>query len=96
MTPALASSPLAPYSIYMPNLLLQIDAQMARQLERVVPAKKRGRSRFIRLAIQKALMDYQEIETRKAYARQPDAPANVDARTWDEWKPAPTHRRKRR
>jgi hypothetical protein len=70
----------------MPNLLLQIDAAMAKQLEKVAPAKSRKRSRFIRLAIQKALMDLQEVDTREAYARKPDPPAAFDPLTWGEWK----------
>ncbi len=79
----------------MPQILLQIDESMAEQLETVAPAKTRQRSRFIRLAIQKALMDLQEIKTRAAYARQPDAPAVFDARTWDEWKPRRARRKRR-
>jgi len=79
----------------MAQILLQIDAPMARQLEKVAPASSRQRSRFIRLAIQKALMDLQELDTRDAYARHPDAPAAFDARAWGEWKARPPKRKKR-
>ena len=79
----------------MRQILLQIDEPMARQLEKVAPPKSRQRSRFIRLAIQRALMDLQEIKTREAYARHPDAPAGFDARTWGEWKPRRPGRKKR-
>jgi predicted transcriptional regulator len=71
----------------MRRLSLQIDDAMARQLERVAPARGRRRSRFIRLAIQKALMDLEEVRTREEYARHPDAPATFDAKTWGEWRP---------
>lgn len=79
----------------MPNILLQIDASMARRLERVAPAKTRERSRFIRLAIEQALMARLDLETRKSYAAKPDAPALVDARAWGEWKSGRVPRRKR-
>lgn len=75
------------YAVHMTQILLEIDEPMAKQLERVAPAKTRQRSRFIRLAIQKALMDLEEVDTRDAYARQPDGPAAFDARTWGKWKP---------
>jgi hypothetical protein len=78
----------------MQQILVQIDESMARELEKVAPAKTRQRSRFIRLAIQKALMDLKEVKTREAYARHPEPPTWFDARTWDEWKPG-QRRRKR-
>ena len=55
----------------MPNILLHIDDSMARDLKRAAPTRQR--SHFIRLAIQKALMSLQEIETRKAYERWPQS-----------------------
>jgi hypothetical protein len=54
----------------MPDMLLHLDAPMARALKRAAP--KRQRSRFVRLAIQKALMELEELNTRKAYEREPD------------------------
>ncbi len=79
----------------MPQILLQIDEPMAKQIEKVAPAKTRQRSRFIRLAIQKALMDLDEAKTRQAYARHPDVPTGFDARTWDEWKPKKSRRKRK-
>jgi hypothetical protein len=79
----------------MPQILLQIDEPMARALEKAAPAKTRERSAFIRLAIQKALMDLEEPGTRAAYERAPEDPAALDARTWGEWAPAPARRKRR-
>jgi hypothetical protein len=79
----------------MHQILVQIDEATARRLEKVAPAKTRQRSRFIRLAIQKALMDLEELDTREAYARKPDAPPAFDPRTWGEWKPRRPGRKKR-
>jgi hypothetical protein len=70
----------------MPNILLSIDEPMARALKRVAPPRQR--SRFVRLAIQKALMELQELETRKAYERWPDTLP-------DKWS-TPARRRTRR
>jgi hypothetical protein len=79
----------------MQSILLEVDDEMARQLEKVAPAKTRSRSRFIRLAIQKALMDLQDLSTRTAYADQPEQPASFDASTWSVQKPRRALRRKR-
>ena len=78
----------------MHSILLQIDEEMARQLEAVAPAKTRSRARFIRLAIQKALMDLTEVSTRAAYERHPQQSSSNDAASWAEW--SPLVRRKRR
>ena len=75
----------------MVQLLVQIDEETARALERVAPGRSRQRSRFIRLAIRKALMDLEEIHTREAYRRVPDDEAeHFDAK---EWEPRPRRRR---
>lgn len=79
----------------MQSVLLQIDDEMARQLEKVAPAKNRSRSRFIRLAIQKALMDLQEINTRAAYEKQPQRSSGFDPLTWSQSKPTRSPRKKR-
>lgn len=71
----------------MPSMLLHIDEPMAKALKRVAPPRQR--SRFIRLAIQKALMALQEIETRKAYEKSPDT-------TPDKWSVPPRPRAKKR
>ncbi len=81
----------------MAQILLQIPDGMLRELERVAPARSRERSRFIRLALQRALMEVQDVATREAYRRMPDdEPDGFDPRVWDEWAPAGRARRKRR
>jgi hypothetical protein len=79
----------------MPHILIELDPAMARALEKVAPARNRQRSRFVRLAIQKALMDAQEAQTAAAYARKP-APASafdeLDLGAWGEWKPGRARR----
>jgi hypothetical protein len=64
----------------MATLLLQLDDEMARAIKRVAP--KRQRTRFIRLAIMKALMSLDELKTRKAYERIPQG-------TPDKWSSRP-------
>jgi hypothetical protein len=81
----------------MPNILLHIDEQMARALKKAAPP--RGRSRFIRLAIQRALMSLDEVRTREAYEQAPDEasrwfdPASWSPETWEDV--APKRRKKR-
>lgn len=75
-------------SISMPNILVLIDDAMARALEKVAPARSRERSRFIRLAIKKALMELEDIETMKAYDRIPqDTPDGFNRGEWDKYMP---------
>ena len=69
----------------MATMLLQLDDEMARAIRRAAP--KRQRTRFVRLAIMKALMSLQEIETRKKYERMPQSAP-------DAWS-TPIRRRKR-
>ena len=67
----------------MKQLLIEIDEDMAKQLERVAPSRSRRRSEFIRNAIRQALWNLEERATAKAYARQPDsAEAYLDAAVW--------------
>jgi predicted transcriptional regulator len=68
----------------MVQVLVQLDEETMRQLEKVAPGSSRKRSRFIRLAIQRALMDLEEKATREAYLRWPDdEPAYFNPETWD-------------
>lgn len=71
--------------LYMKQLLIEVDDEMAEQLERVAPARSRRRSEFIRNAIGKALADVEERRTAEAYRRQPDfdGDAYVDPRVWE-------------
>ena len=69
----------------MKQLLIEIDTDMATQLERVAPARSRRRSEFIRSAIRQALWELEERATAQAYARQPDSAKDVylDATVWE-------------
>ena len=68
----------------MKQLLIEIDEDMAAQLERVAPSRSRRRSEFIRNAIRQALWELQERATQRAYGRQPDSSedAYVDPTVW--------------
>ena len=80
----------------MKQLLIEIDKDMATQLERVAPARSRRRSEFIRSAIRRALWELEERATAQAYARQPDSVKEVylDAAVWEAG-PRPRSRRRR-
>jgi predicted transcriptional regulator len=69
----------------MKQLLIEIDEEMATQLERVAPTRSRRRSDFIRSAIRRALWELEEQATAQAYARQPDSEgeAYLDATVWE-------------
>jgi predicted transcriptional regulator len=76
--------------------LIEIDEDMAAQLERVAPTRSRRRSEFIRAAIRRALWELEERATAQAYARQPDSAeeAYVDAAAWAaRSRPRPRRRR---
>jgi predicted transcriptional regulator len=81
----------------MKQLLIEIDEEMATQLERVAPTRSRRRSEFIRAAIRRALWELEERATAQAYARQPDTAteAYLDATVW-ETSPRSRPRRRRR
>ncbi len=68
----------------MKQLLIEVDDEMAAALERLVPARSRRRSEFIRFAILRALWEREERLTQEAYARQPDSAADAyfDAAVW--------------
>ncbi len=68
----------------MKPLLVEVDDELARRLDRVAPARSRRRSEFIRRAIMVALWEIEEQVTAEAYARQPDSAATaVDPTVWD-------------
>ena len=76
----------------MMNILIQLDPVMAARLEKLVPAKSRQRSKFVRAAIDKALLEMEERATARAYAEQPDTePAYFDPSLWE---PRPKGRKK--
>jgi hypothetical protein len=81
----------------MAQILLQIPDRMLKDLDRVAPGSSRKRSRFIRLALQKALMDLQDLQTSAAYRRMPDDEQDwFDPREWGEWRPAARRRKTKR
>jgi predicted transcriptional regulator len=82
----------------MKQLLIEIDEDMATQLERVAPTRSRRRSEFIRAAIRRALWELEERGTAQAYAHQPDSAkeAYLDATVWEaspRSRPRPRRRR---
>ena len=69
----------------MKQLLIEIEDELAEQLEQAAPSRSRRRSEFIRMAIRKALWELEESETAEAYARQPDREEDsyVDPTVWE-------------
>ena len=82
----------------MKQILIDLDDQCARDLERVAPAKKRKRAEFIRLAIRQAIDRALDRATEEAYRAQPSIGVIVaaDLLGWDPQNelatPAPTRR----
>ena len=77
----------------MRQILLQVPDEMLRQLEKIAPGSSRKRSRFVQLAIQKALMEVADVATREAYAALPDDEGDaLDPSDWSEWAPRPRPR----
>jgi predicted transcriptional regulator len=76
-------------------LLVELDQETATRLDRIAPARSRGRSEFVRAAIRRALWEVEERATEAAYRRQPDSAddVHVDA---DVWEPGARRRRGRR
>jgi predicted transcriptional regulator len=75
-------------------ILVQLDADTARQLEKYAPARSRRRSQFIRDAIRRRIMQLEEERTAQAYRRLPDdEPWPLDPSTWER---APHPRRPRK
>jgi predicted transcriptional regulator len=69
----------------MKQLIIELDAALARRLERVAPGKARKRSEFVRAAIAEALDRALEAETREAYLRVADSgDEHFDPATWEQ------------
>jgi predicted transcriptional regulator len=62
----------------MKSILIQLDDQTYRLLERVAPAAKRRRAQFVRKALLKAVMEAEETRTRAAYRAKPDSEREAD------------------
>jgi predicted transcriptional regulator len=79
------------------QLIVELDEPLARELERVAPARSRRRSSFVRTALRRALDEVAEARMAEAYEAQPDAePAPFDPRVWEPGAAANRSRRKRR
>ncbi len=67
----------------MKQILVELDDELAKALERVAPSCRR--SQFVRDAIRKALSDREEARTAAAYRAQPDASerAYLDPEVWE-------------
>jgi metal-responsive CopG/Arc/MetJ family transcriptional regulator len=63
--------------LYMKQMLIQIDDELAVRLEKVAPSRSRLRSEFVRAALRKALWELEERATAEAYRRQPDSAADA-------------------
>lgn len=76
---------------FMVQILIEVDDDLSRELERVAPAASRSRSRFVRDAIWKAIWELQERRTAEAYSKLPDRAedAYFDSSVWDRTAPAP-------
>lgn len=68
--------------IHMKQILVQLDDAVARELEKVAPGRGRRRSEFLRGVIARALLEVREVQTRRAYARFPDAVPHFDPAEW--------------
>lgn len=79
----------------MAQILVQVSDAILEELERVASGASRKRSRFIQLAIQRALMEHQDKSTQEAYRRKPDEGGDDDDAPWDEWKPRALARKRR-
>ncbi len=72
--------------LYMKPILIELDDRLARELERVAPAKRRKRAEFIRLAIRQAIDLALDRDTERAYRALP-LPGELtidDLRGWDD------------
>lgn len=58
--------------LHMKQMLVELDDRVARDLERVAPAKERRRAQFVRLAIRRAVDLALDRETQRAYEAQPE------------------------
>ncbi len=79
------------------QLIVELDEALARELERVAPARSRQRSAFVRAALRRALDELAEDRMREAYKAKPDLePAHFDPRVWERDKGSRTSRKRRR
>jgi predicted transcriptional regulator len=69
----------------MKQLLIEVDDELAAELEKVAPGRSRKRSEFVRHALRKALWAIEEQATAKAYEKRPDSEADAcfDPSVWE-------------
>lgn len=73
--------------IHMKRILIELDDVVARDLERVAPARDRKRAEFVRLAIRRAIDLALDRLTEQAYRERPLADEEVtpaDLVGWDD------------
>lgn len=77
--------PLFYMKLHMKQILIEIEPEVAEQLERIAPARSRRRSEFIRAAIRKAIWELEEAAVAEAYRRTPDSvnDAYLDPGAWE-------------
>ena len=63
----------------MKSILIQVDDQIAKGLDRVAPTAKRQRADFIRRALLRAIVEADDEKTRQAYLRKPDSEDEADS-----------------
>jgi Arc/MetJ-type ribon-helix-helix transcriptional regulator len=81
----------------MKQLIVELDEPLARELERVIPARSRRRSAFVRAALRRALDELAEARMAEAYRSFPDVePAHFDPRVWEKDAARKPSRRRRR
>ena len=79
------------------QLIVELDEPLARELERVAPARSRQRSSFVRTALRRALDELAEARMAAAYETRPDVdPAHFDPRVWEPGAGRASSKRKRR
>jgi hypothetical protein len=79
------------------QIIVELDESLARELERVAPARSRRRSALVRAALRRVLDEMAEARMAEAYRDQPDVePAHFDARLWEGRAPMRRVRRRRR
>ncbi len=72
----------------MESVLIQLDEQTLKALNRIAPPGKRARSEFVREAIRRAIREQEYGAMRQAYLEQPDGADDADDwSTAEEYKP---------
>lgn len=78
------------------QVIVELDDALARELERVAPARSRSRSSFVRSALRRALDEAAEARMAEAYKAKPDVePAHFDPRVWEPAASSGSRRRRR-